>query len=78
MPMVKIRVTAYEAHTDVFSIEAFGFGYEDQELDPDYCRDAPDFDDFEVPGIVMPALIGRFEDGASLVNKVFTIPARRI
>lgn len=70
---VKIRVAAYNESTDVFSLTAFGFLPEDAVDDPEYCRSAPDFDDFEVPGIVLPALVGEYGEPAELVGAVFTV-----
>lgn len=56
MTKVKIRIQHYDEQTDVFSCAAFGFTPGDELIDADYCRDAPDF---EVTGIVLPALIGQ-------------------
>ena len=58
--MVKIVVTGYEECTDVFTISAFGFSTDHEGLDPEYAKSAPDFDDFELPGLLLPALIGEY------------------
>lgn len=70
---VKVHILSYEEGIDVFKLGAFGFTEEDVAADPDYSRSAPDFDDFEVPGIVLPALIGEYGDPSELVGQVFEI-----
>jgi hypothetical protein len=71
--MVKFRVADYDEGIDVFTISAFGFTPEDQAEDPDYCRSAPDFDDFTVPGVLMPRLCAESGEPAELLNRVFTV-----
>lgn len=71
--MVKVRILSYDESIDVFKLGAFGFTPEDVEADPTYSRSAPDFDDFEMPGIVLPALIGECGEPSELVGQVFTI-----
>lgn len=70
--MVKIRIQGWD-DSDLFSIGAFGFTPEDEEADPDYCRSAPDFDDFDIPGILLPKLIGEFGAPSELIGRVFTV-----
>jgi hypothetical protein len=70
--LVKIHIHSY-CETDVFTICAFGFTPEDVEADPEYAHAAPDFDDFKVPGILLPALIGEYGEPDELVGRVFTI-----
>lgn len=70
---VKIQIHSYEEGSDIFNIGAWGFCPEDQEIDPDYCRSAPDFDDFEMPGALLPALIGEYGEPHELVGRVFTV-----
>lgn len=71
--MVKIRIASYEEGIDVFTLTAFGFAPGDEKIDADYVRSAPDFDDFTVPGIVLPALIGECGEPSELVGKVFEV-----
>lgn len=71
--LVKVRITGYDEQIDVFTIAAFGFTEEDEAADPDYCRSAPDFDDFTVPGLLLPNLIGVCGEPSELVGQVFTI-----
>lgn len=71
--MVKIRVIGYDEQIDVFKIAAFGFTDEDVAEDPEYSRDAPDFDDFEVPGAVLPHMLGEFGEPSEFVGRVFTL-----
>ena len=69
----KIRIHDYDEGIDVFTIVAFGFTPEDEATDPEYARSAPDFDDFQVPGLLLPALIGEYGEPSDLVGKVFTV-----
>lgn len=69
----KIRIADYEEGIDVFTITAFGFTPEDEAEDAEYARSAPDFDDFQVPGLLLPALIKEYGEPSELVGKVFTI-----
>lgn len=71
--LARVRVLAYDEAIDVFKLGAFGFTDEDESVDPDYCRGAPDFDDFEVPGIVLPALLGEYGEPAELIGRVFSL-----
>lgn len=71
--MVKVIVQSYDEATDVFTLAAFGFEPEHEKIDPDYCRSAPDFDDFEVPGAVLPAIIGEFGEPSELLGQVFDV-----
>lgn len=71
--MVKVRIVSYDEGIDVFTLTAFGFIEGDEQIDPTYCHSAPDFDDFTVPGIVLPALIGEHGEPAELVNQVFEV-----
>ena len=70
---IKIRVQSYDEGTDVFTLAAFGFQEGDEALDPEYVRGAPDFDDFEVPGLVLPALIGEYGEPDEIIEQVFEI-----
>lgn len=70
---VKITVLKCDEGIDVYTLGAYGFLPEHEAEDPDYCRDAPDFDDFEVPGILLPALIGECGEPAELVGRSFTV-----
>ena len=71
---VKVRVVNYEEGIDAFTLSAFGFDDRDHDIDPWYCKSAPDFDDFTVPGLLMPALIGgQLDDKLPFVGQVFTI-----
>lgn len=72
--LVKVRVLSYEEGIDVFTLGAFGFQEGDELIDADYTRDAPDFDDFEVPGLVLPALIGEYAEPSEVMRKVYTVP----
>ena len=73
MRKVKVVIRSFEEGIDVFTLGAYGFEPEHEAQDPDYCKDAPDFDDFEVPGIVLPALIGKYGEPSELVGRVFEI-----
>ena len=73
MKKVKVVIHSFEEGIDVFTLGAYGFEPEHEAQDPDYCKDAPDFDDFEVPGIVLPALIGECGEPSELVGRVFEI-----
>lgn len=68
---VKIRVQSYDEQIDVFTLAAFGFVAGD-DLSDGY--DPIDLDDFQVPGHVLPALIGRYGEPAELLGQVFTVP----
>ncbi len=71
--MVKILINSYDEQIDVFKVGAFGFVEGDEKIDPTYCRSAPDFDDFEIPGLILPALIGEYGEPDELVGRVFEI-----
>jgi hypothetical protein len=71
--MVKIKIADYDEGIDVFTVSAFGFTPEDEAADADYYRSAPDFDDFDVPGICLPALIGEYGEPSDLVGQVFEV-----
>lgn len=71
---VKVRVLSYDEGIDVFTLGAFGFQEGDEEIDPHYTRGAPDFDDFEVPGLVLPALTGEYGEPEEYLGKVYTVP----
>lgn len=77
MNKVKITIVDYDECIDVFTVTAYGFTPEAEEHDPEYCRSAPDFDDFTVPGILLPALIGECGEPSELVWQTFdvTLPA---
>lgn len=71
--MVKIRVLSYDESIDVFKLGAFGFTPEDEIEDPDYSHSPPDFDDFEVPGAVLPYLIAEYGEPSEFVGKVYEL-----
>lgn len=71
--MVKIRLTSFDADTDICNFTAFGFTPEDEDQDPTYARSAPDFDDFDIPGLLFKRLTGADGSPADLVGQVFTI-----
>lgn len=71
MNTVKIVVLSYEEGIDVFTVGAFGFDESHVEQDPEYCRSAPDFDDFEIPGLLLPVLIGECGEPDELVGRTF-------
>ena len=71
--MVKIRIQSFNENSDVFTIAAFGFSPEDEAQDPDYCKSAPDFDDFEIPSVLLPAFIRKYGEPAELVGQVFEV-----
>jgi len=71
--MVKIKIEAYDADADVFTISAFGFTPEDEIEDPIYAASAPDLDDFVVPGLVLPALIGEYGEPDELLGRTFVV-----
>lgn len=73
MQKVKITVSDYDEGIDVFTVRAFGFTEEDEASDPEYCKSAPDFDDFTVPGILLPALIGEYGEPSELVGGTFEV-----
>ena len=50
-----------------------GFTPEDEAEFPVYSKAAPDFDDFEVPGIVLPALIGEYGEPSELLGRAFVV-----
>ena len=68
-----VRVADYEEGTDIFTLTAVGFTEEDQVEFPTYSRAAPDFDDFEVPGLLLPALIGEFGEPSELLDRAFVV-----
>lgn len=71
--LVKVHVHAYDQESNVFTLCAFGFLEEDEKADPSYCRSAPDFDDFEVPEILMPLFAGSYNDPNEVVGRVLEI-----
>lgn len=71
--LVKVRVIGYEEGIDVFHLSAYGFTDADEAEDPAYCHSAPDFDDFSVPGLLLPNLIGAMGEPSELLGKVFTL-----
>lgn len=68
-----VRVADYKEGTDIFTLTAVGFTEEDQVEFPTYSRAAPDFDDFEVPGLLLPALIGEFGEPSELLGRAFVV-----
>ena len=68
-----VRVADYKEGTDIFTLTAVGFTEEDQVEFPTYSRAAPDFDDFEVPGLLLPALIGEFGEPFELLGRAFVV-----
>ena len=68
-----VRVTSYDDSADLFTLTAVGFTPEDDAEFPVYSKAAPDFDDFEVPGIVLPALIGEYGEPSELLGRVFVV-----
>jgi hypothetical protein len=71
--MVKIRLISFDEICDIFTFSAFGFTPEDEAEDPTYSRSAPDFDDFNIPGILIPSFIGESGEPSELVGRVFTV-----
>jgi hypothetical protein len=69
-----VRVTGYDESIDVFTLTAVGFTPEDEAQFPVYSGGAPDFDDFTVPGIVLPAITGEWGEPAEFLNKVYAVP----
>ena len=70
---LKVEILSYDENLDVFKLGAYGFTPEAEAADPDYARDAADFDDFELPGIVLPALIGQWGEPSEFVGQVFEL-----
>lgn len=68
-----VRVSGYDDSADLFTLSAVGFSEEDQAQYPIYSRAAPDFDDFEIPGIVLPGLIGEGGEPSELLGRVFVV-----
>lgn len=68
-----VRVQSWDCDTDIFTLAAVGFCPEDEEEFPVYSRAAPDFDDFQVPGVILPALIGEYGAPEELVGEVFVV-----
>ena len=68
-----VRVQAWDCDTDIFTLSAVGFTEEDEQEYPIYSKAAPDFDDFTIPGLLLPSLIGEYGMPEELVGEVFVV-----
>ena len=73
--VIVVRVVSYDEGADTFKLSAVGFSAEDERDFPVYSRGAPDFDDFEIPGAVLPFLVGEFGEPSELVGNAYALGA---